>query len=218
MSIRKFSSRKTPTPNELAEFRHYVSQLKKQGKIPDSLRKGAKAVDARTARPRDLRGGKTLAEIVNAARPNLTPFVSKKKLIPEAPYRLIDMPLEHSDLATVLRELEDDPKKFDYLLEPGDRWVVRIYGTDSLRFYKNLGDWAFRMNDSSQVEQLFSKHGEAKDLLDHVQISRWPARSKNINAYRAQRKVHKRKKQEPRDAKAKKKKNQTKAKAKRKKK
>lgn len=186
--IRKFSSKKTPNKVELAEFRNYVSQLKKQGKIPAGLKRGSKPVNAATARPRDLRGGKTLAEIVNANKASLKPFTSKRKLTPELPFNLIDLPLEHSDLAGILRELEDDPKKFNYLIEPGDRFAFEIEGTGGLHFYSDLGVMANELLDSDGIQNLFDKRADSQHLLRSLKIVRWPKR-KNKAAYLKQRKV-----------------------------
>lgn len=82
MARKKFPQlrRTNPTSSELRLFRSAVSQLKKQGIIKAS-------VDARSARPYFVRGGKTLAEVVNKNRSKLTvpKSVTLPKTLSESP-------------------------------------------------------------------------------------------------------------------------------------
>lgn len=164
--IRKFSSRKNPSKNELAEFRNYVAQLKKSGKITSK-------VSARNARPANISGGKTFAEIVNAARETLVPFVPKFKLPKQAPYSLSDLPgLRSTNLADALHEIAENPKKFDDLLDPEDRIAMEIEGTGTLSFYRTLSLMAEEferysfLNDSNQKQAA---------VFRSLKVVRWPA-------------------------------------------
>lgn len=161
-SIRKFSSKKNPSKLELVEFRNYVAQLKKQGKITSK-------VSARNARPANVSGGKTFAEIVNSNRDDLKPYVSKFKLPKQTPFNVRDIPgLEGLTLAQSLKELEDNPQKYDRLIEPGDRVAVEIDGTGSRVFYSDVSALAEELRHYKP----FTEQNGAK--FNRVQIIRFP--------------------------------------------
>jgi DNA primase len=183
-SIRKFSSKKNLKPLELKEFRNYVSQLKKQGKIKGSI-------DARTARPARLSGGKTLAEIVNANRPSLKQFTPAFKLPKQTPYKLLDLPgLKGKTLHEVLHEIAENPQRYDSALEPGDRIAMEIEGSGTLNFYSDLSTMAEEFEHYKTFTE--SDAGEQKELLASLKIVRWPA-NKTKAQYLKQRPSKKRK-------------------------
>ena len=167
LPIRKFSSRKNPSKNELAEFRNYVSQLKKSGKITSK-------VSARNARPANVSGGKTFAEIVNANRDSLVPFVPKFRLPKQTPYSLTDLPgLQSRTLPDILHEIANNPKKFDGLIDPNDRIAAEIEGTGTLSFYRTLSLMADEWEYGSSFQDLSAP--EARGLLSSIKVVRWPA-------------------------------------------
>jgi hypothetical protein len=165
--IRKFSSRKNPSKNELAEFRNYVAQLKRTGKITSK-------VSARNARPANISGGKTFAEIVNVNREALKPFVPKFRLPKQTPFLLTDLPgLKATTFSGVLEEIAADPKKYDALIDPNDRIAAVIEGTGTTIFYRTLSELAEEWEYGHSFQDLTAP--EARGLLKTIKVVRWPA-------------------------------------------
>lgn len=185
LPIRKFSSKKSLSKTELTEFRNYVSQLKKQGKITGKI-------EARNARPAFVRGGKTLAEIVNANHTSLKPFQSKRKLPPKLPFQLIDLPFESKSLAGVIREIEANPRKWDYLLEPKDRIAYTIHGTSGKHLYPNLEELIAELSRYQDYGYFHKREPDDTqgNFLKNIQILRWPKGATKAQ-YTKQRKIRK---------------------------
>ena len=169
--------------SNLREFRHYVSQLKKQGKIP-------KGVDARSARPYFKRGGKTLASIVNSNHKNLTPYTGPGGLgVPTKAERLAQGPLEIRDFATnqtnlarLFRDIERDDElaaKIDAMKREDESWAFRIEGTDSWHVFASIRlliDDAFRYANRVGPyghRDIFHDRGRSSELFGKLQLIRW---------------------------------------------
>lgn len=172
-SIRKFSAKKPPTKVELAEFRNYVSQLKAKGIITGK-------VSAKSARPAFVRGGKSLAEIVNKNHDKLKPFQSKRSLSPvdrKSFIKVRDVPgIKGKSLATVFKEMEADPVKFNALKRPDELWGFRIDGTDSRRVYNNIDDLiddGFRYDAHHASHDIFHKRSKSSGLFSKIELVRW---------------------------------------------
>lgn len=130
MALPRYSRKSKLSPSELRTFRSAVASLKKQGLI-----KGK--VDARTAQPFFLRGGKTLAEQVNAA--------SKKVVLPSVLkpanklFTLRNLPgKKYKSLAQLVKDIEENGASFDKLKHRDEKWAFQINGSNSLKTYENI--------------------------------------------------------------------------------
>lgn len=179
-SIPKFSSRKPLSQSELREFRSYVAQLKRKGLIP-----GKTSVSS--ARPAFVRGGKTLAEIVNANRDKLTPYQPPVKKAPLGkPLSVRSLPHSHKSLARVLKDLEENERAIDALKKPDELWGFQIGGTDSLRLFSDIRLVLDYLGESAGIQQLYHKRQKSQEVFNSLKIVRW---NKSATEWFRQRKV-----------------------------
>lgn len=200
-------TRKSSSPDELKLFRSALSQLKKQGLI-------AKSIDARSARPYFVRGGKTLAELVNKNSSKLTPPVSKSKsptsklppskpvkkphLLPKrSPIAFRDLPTKGRSLATVLKDMEANSAKFDAMKRDNEYWAFRIAGTDSRHIFRTaelMVQDAFKYGAGKGPygnKDVFHSRYRSENLFDKIELIRWTG---GISEWGNQRHVKKTKK------------------------
>jgi hypothetical protein len=156
---------------ELKSFRSHVSALKKQGKIKASI-------DARSARPYFLSGGKTLQEIVNKN-------VSKTENIPSrakarSPFLLRDAPgIKQKGLAAIFNQIEKDPAllaRIEALKKPGERWAFEIDGTPSMHAYPDLElliEDTFKYTGTKASQSIYSKRDKSARLGSRLKLIRW---------------------------------------------
>lgn len=167
-SVKKYSSssRKPLSIQELRTFRSLVSRLKKQGII--------KGVDARSARPYFVRGGKTLAEIVNKYAGKLPPPrpPSDLKRIGQ-PLSFRDIGLKSKSLAGALNELDKNYQAFEKLKKPGEHWAVQIDGIRSYMTYSDLGLFAQEMKESGGIQQVLRKRADSQEIFSSLRLVRW---------------------------------------------
>ena len=171
LPIRSFPTSKKLSGSNLREFRHYVSQLKKQGKIP-------KGVDARVARPYFKRGGKTLAEIVNKNHQSLTPYVppasTKKKLLPlNRPMSVRDFPIHKHSVAEALKYFEEHADELNAMKKPEERFAIEIDKTRSLAVFENIEVLVNEYLESEGIKALFHKRQKSKEVFNKLKIVRW---------------------------------------------
>lgn len=172
---KRFSSKKPLTPSELKQFRASVSSLKKQGLIP-------KSVDARTARPYFVRGGKTLAEIVNKynePKPSAKPSDSPRLAPLKRPISLRDLPgNKRKSLASLFRDIENDPSleaKINALKKPDEFFTFEIEGTRSIYPYRDIGLLLerFKYEGKQAAFDIYHKRQKSIDLFSKLKIVRW---------------------------------------------
>lgn len=167
--IQKFSSRKSPSASELKEFRNYVAQLKRKGLVPGKT-------SARVARPAFVRGGKTLAEIVNANRNKLTPYqpIAKSTKAPlRKPLSVRSLPHKHKSLAGALKDLEENSRTLDKLKKPGELWGFEIGGTSSLRIFSDIRLVLDYLGESAGIQQVYHKRQKSQEVFNSLKLVRW---------------------------------------------
>lgn len=181
--IRSFPTTKKLSGTNLREFRNYVSQLKKQGVIPNS-------VDARSARPYFRRGGRTLADYVNKNHKRLEPYTkpgglgvpTKAERLAQGPLEIRDFATNQTDLARLFRDIESDDAlaaRIDSMKRNDEMWAFRIEGTDSHHIFADIRlliDEAFRYG--KQVgpyghRDIFHDRGRSSELFGRLQLIRW---------------------------------------------
>ena len=195
----KFSARESLYTERLAEFRNYVSQLKKQGII---TRKGP----ASSARPSFLQkgpkgGAKSLREIVNANLDKVTPL---PKLLPLGhPVSVRSLPTKSKGLASLLSDLEKNYKDIDALKKPREYFAFQINGMKSYAIFRDIRLLAEYLGESAGIQLVLHKHRKSSAIFDALKIVRWnrsakawkPAAQKmSPEALKAQRRRNRRKK------------------------
>ena len=139
--------------------------MKKAGKLPSKT-------DPKVAQPYFVRGGKTLAEIVNKA--NEPPKPKAPKLNPLAkPISIRDFPIKHKSLAGVLKELEENAADIDKLKRPGEKWAFQVDGIRSYRTFEDIGLFVQEMLDSAGIQQVLKKRQASQELYNSLKLVRW---------------------------------------------
>ena len=162
----RYSSKRPLSATDLKEFRSHVARLKKQGVIPSN-------VDARSARPYFVRGGKTLAEYVNK---DLNPPAPKPKLATaRQPITVRNLPnTKHRSLAGLLKDMEEHADEINALKKPDEFFGFRIAGTDSIAPYRTIKLLIDELKESAGIQYLFNRRSRsAKEVFDTLQIIRW---------------------------------------------
>jgi hypothetical protein len=170
----KFPSKfgKRLSPSELKQFRAYVSQLKKRGLI----RKG---ISAKTARPVQISGGKTLQEIVNKSLKTIPPKEAPKLLPIRTPISVRDFPVKHKSLALVLSDLEANAKEINALKRPGEYFAWEVDGIKSYGIFADIELLARELGESAGIQQLFHKRSQGTTFINKLKIVRWNKRAKD---------------------------------------
>ena len=155
---------------ELRAFRSRVSELKKQGLI----RKG---LPASSARPYNISGGKTLAEIVNKSFEPPKPKLLKAR----APFKVVNLSDEvpslkrhFKSLTKELEYLEAHAAEIDKLKKDDEYWTFRIFNTDSMAPYSNID---LLLEDLLKYRSIpghpFNSRFEGQEILGSLKIMRW---------------------------------------------
>lgn len=164
--------------SELKEFRRYVSQLKKEGKIKTSI-------DARSARPYFLSNGKTLQSIVNKNLSETKLPASKPRK--QKSFYVRDLGLKAKSLATAFNEIEKNPKlikRINSMLKPGERFAFDIEGTHSMMTFPDIElliDEAFKYGKDIKgnprmpwgSQDIYHKRSKSVALFDKLKIVTW---------------------------------------------
>jgi hypothetical protein len=207
VAIRSFPSSKKLSGSNLREFRSYVSQLKKQGVLPASVKTGS-------ARPYFKVKGRTLADYVNRNHRRLTEVAgsppsnvsreTSKPTLAQKPFHIRDFATNQKDLAVLFRDIERDRElsaRIDAKKRPDERWAMRIDGTDSLNIYASIDlmiDDLFKYSGHGLTgpygtRDIFHDKKKAQALLPKLQLIRW---NRGIGEWTKTRKFPKNKKQQ----------------------
>lgn len=179
----KFSSKKPLSPSQLKEFRSAVASLKRQG-----LLKGS--VDARSARPYFVRGGKTLAEQVNKNLDKIQPVnrstktvgrTSRAKLQPKAPelkplntpISVRDYPLNARGLASTIKGLDENFAEINKLKRPREKFGFEIDGIRSYAIFYDIRDLAEYLSESAGIQMVLKRRQQSAELFSKLKLVRW---------------------------------------------
>jgi hypothetical protein len=175
-TIRNFPSSKKLSGSNLREFRNYVSQLKKQGVLPAKVKTGS-------ARPYFKIQGRTLANYVNKNHRRLTPYAPPSKpTLTQGPLFIRDFATDQKSLAVLFRDIEHNRElaaQIDAKKRPGERWAMRIDGTDSLNIYADIElmiDDLFKYGPNGQPygsHDIYHDRAKSRKLLPKLQLIRW---------------------------------------------
>lgn len=180
-------SRKTSSPQELKLFRSALAQLKKRGVIDVKI-------DARSARPYFVRGGKTLAELVNknsasvqasklppSVKPLLTLYKrsapkSVTKQAPKTPAKLLpaNRPIKFrklpgqskNNLVDTLSDLESNPQRFNQLKRDDEYFGARLYGSDTYKVFRTV-------QELERYMERYQFEGTPEDIIQEISLIRW---------------------------------------------
>ena len=181
--IRSFPTTKKLSGSNLKEFRNYVSQLKKQGVLPASVKTGS-------ARPYLKVKGRTLGDYVNKNHKRLEPYTkpgglgvpTKAETLAQGPLEIRDFATNQKNLARLFRDIESDEAlaaRIDGMKRDDEMWAFRIEGTDSLHIFADIRlliDEAFKYG--AQVgpyghRDIFHDRGRSSELFGKLQLIRW---------------------------------------------
>lgn len=171
-SLPRYSRKSKLSPSELRTFRSAVASLKKKGLI-----KGK--VDAKSAQPYFVRGGKTLAEQVNASHKQISPKkpLPSKLATANKLFSIRDLPHKHKSLAGLIRDLEENASSLDKLKKRDEVWAFQIAGANSLRTFDSI-DLLLEMfhyprdNPYAGIRGPKSKK-DADFIYDKLKLVRW---------------------------------------------
>ena len=174
--IRSFPTSKKLSGSNLREFRHYVSQLKKQGVLPAKVKTGS-------ARPYFKFNGRALGDIVNKNHKKLTPYSdvsreTKSRLAPLGkPMSFREIGLHGKTLADVLNELDFHGDDYEHLKRPGEKWAFQVSTGDqtikSYHAYSSLSTFAQTMKDSGGIQQVLARRQKSQELYKNLFLVRW---------------------------------------------
>lgn len=161
------------SPTELRAFRARLKSLQKQGLVRDDL-------TISSARPFNISGGKTLAEIVNKSfePPKPTPVkLTKSNLLPaKKPIELRelpDSPVTHKTFTKALNDIEKDAPALNKLKKSDEYFTFRIYGNDSLIPFRDMESLLDYLNKYRNDKGAFHKPKWNTEVTGNIQIMRF---------------------------------------------
>lgn len=166
---RQYKKSSQLSSKELREFRSLVSKYKKAGLI-----KGK--VDARSARPSFVRGGKSLAAQVNAAQKIKTVKQAKTtpKLAPlDKPVSFRNLPsVNKKSLAGVLNSIEENADAINATKKQEENFGFKIYGSKSYRVFEDVRDLIKYLEKYKTINEVQHKRLESDDVLSNLVLVR----------------------------------------------
>jgi hypothetical protein len=148
---------------DLKKFRHDISVLKKRGIVPPN-------VDARSAQPYNIRGGKPLSDYVKkyatespkkkapAKPPAKTPSKKQTAPPPAKGIQVIDLKVPYHNMEQYLRDAMKDHKRIDRMKRNREFFSFRFFGHNTDEVYSSIELMLERLLHYESIERAYNKH------------------------------------------------------------